>query len=77
MAQITIDIPVGAVSRVLDAIASEYNYNAATDGTKAVFAKKQVVEFLKRTVKEAEGSAAAKAAQSTVVSDVDTNVVIS
>jgi len=77
MAQLTIDIPAGVTSRVLDAIAYEYNYDALIDGTKAAFAKKQVIEFLKRTVKDHEGSGAVRAARSTVISDVDTNIVIS
>ena len=77
MAQIIIDIPNPVVTRVLDAIASEYNYNAGTDGTKAAFAKKQVIEFLKRTVKGSEGSVAVKTAADNVSTDVNSNIVIS
>lgn len=77
MAEITITIPNGVVNRVVDAIASEYNYDAAVDGTKNAFAKKQVIEFLKRTVKDAEASVATKTARDNAVSDVDSNVVLS
>lgn len=77
MAIIQIDIPAGVTNRILDAIALEYRYNANVDGTKFAFAKKQIIEFLKRTVKESEGSSQSRTVIQSVYSDVDSNVVIS
>jgi hypothetical protein len=77
MANLTLTIPDNVVNRVFDALASEYHYNAITDGTKAAFAKKVVTDFLKRTVRESETSAAQKNSITTITSDIDTNITIS
>lgn len=65
------------MSRVVDAIASEYHYDASKDGTKAQFAKAQVIAFLKRTVKDAEKSAAFRTAGTDVEDSVETDIAIS
>ena len=89
MADITITIPNPVLPRVVDAIATEYGYQAnipdvgnpgqfiPNPETKNQFAKKQVIEFLKRTVKTAEKSNAIVTARNAVETDVDTNVVLS
>lgn len=77
MANITLNIPDNILARVVDSIASEYNYNASTDGTKGEFAKKQVIEFLKRTVRDAEYANQAKSVRQTLEADINSNVVIS
>lgn len=74
MPTLSVDIPAGMTNRVLDAISAEYNYNPLTDGTKAAFAKKQVIEFLKRTVKASEKSASFKSTAQTIETDVETNI---
>lgn len=76
MAVITITIPDAYISRGLDAIAATYNYNAATDGTKAAFAKKQVGIWFKSVLADYEVGVAARAAAATVRTEIQTNVVI-
>lgn len=77
MADVTITIPNGVLARVLDAIAAEYNYDATQDGTKAQFAKAQIIAFVKRTIKAAEGSAEADFARRTKEQEIDSNISIS
>lgn len=77
MAQITLDIPAGAqTTRVLDAICALHGYNAATDGTKAAFAKKVVIRWVKEEVRRYEVRLAADAAVATASSGVDTGITI-
>lgn len=76
MATITLTIPDAIVPRVLEAFALEYSYNPETDGTKAQFTKVKIVEFLKRTVREAEGALAIKAAKLSSDNDVATSIII-
>lgn len=63
MASITINIPDAAVTRVLDAFASAYNWDGT--GTKAAFAKKQVAQYIKEIVTSEERKAVIEAARST------------
>jgi hypothetical protein len=72
MAQIQITIPDAVLPRVVDAFAATYGYQPTIDGapnpeTKAAFAKRQVIAFIKRTVADREAGAAADAARSTAV----------
>lgn len=76
MAQITIDIPNGVLSRVLDAFTVRYNYNPLTDGTKAQFAKQTVINFIKRTVHDAEVGSAVSTAVSNTEADINTNIIL-
>lgn len=66
MAQLTITIPDADLNRILDAFANQFNYNSATDGTKAQFARTQVIRFIRTTVKDSEGKAAKAAVDSGV-----------
>lgn len=71
MANITLTIPDNMLNRVVDAIASEYHYDASKDGTKAQFAKKVVTDFIKRTVKESELSLSIKNSSDSITADID------
>lgn len=77
MASITLTIPDPLVTRVIDAIASEYGYDPAKDGAKAQFAKIQLINFIKRTVRNYESSIAVKNAFQGVDDDVQNNILIS
>lgn len=68
MAQIVIDIPDAALTRVRDAFAARYGYPPFIDGvanpqTKAQFAKAQIADFVKQTVSDYEAMRAAEAAR--------------
>lgn len=76
MADITITIPNAVLSRVLDAVSVRFGYNAATDGTKAAFAKKQLIIWVKDIVRSHEGSAAGAAAQQAASESVDADITI-
>ena len=62
MATVTLTIPDAAMPRITEAFASTYGWNAQMGVTKAAFAKDQVIQFVKRTVVEAETRAAKQAA---------------
>jgi hypothetical protein len=47
---------------VLDSFAATYHYNAATDGTKAQFTKRKVIDYVKSVVAGYETQQAADAA---------------
>lgn len=47
---------------MLDAFATKYGYNPATDGTKAQFAKRRLAAHIQRIVVEVESGAAGDAA---------------
>lgn len=68
MAQIVINIPDADVSRVLNAFASEYNYDRYVEEggllSKAAFAKSKVIIFIKDVVKVHEHRNAVTAAVS-------------
>jgi hypothetical protein len=76
MATITITVPDAVVNRVLDAFAGTYQYNAATDGTKAAFAKKQLGLIAKRTTREWEASQASNSAYNAAFVAAETDIVI-
>jgi len=76
MASMTITIPDGILSRVLDGIANQFHYDALADGTKAAFAKQQVIAFILNTVRNAEVQAAASSAGVTAASNVNSQVTI-
>ena len=79
MASYNFAIPDGEVSRVLDAFAYVYPIPQIEDPgnpgtfipefTRAQWAKKQMKEFVRRTVKRAEQKAAADAAKAGIVVD--------
>lgn len=77
MASINITIPDAVVPRVLDAVASRYNWTPESGLTKAQFAKDVIVKWLKETVKMHEGNVASVAAQAASNQQVDQDIVIS
>lgn len=62
MADITVTIPDPQVQRVIDALCGFGGWTAETGLTKAQFAKAQVAEHLKRTVKNWEEQEAQRTA---------------
>jgi len=58
MAQIIIDIPDNIMLRVGNAFALRNNWNLETGTTKAQNAKKQIIEYIKRTIQEIESQEA-------------------
>jgi hypothetical protein len=83
MATLTINIPDAVATRVTNGIAKRFNYKATfEDGTpnpetKAQFARRKVIEFMKRAVKEAEVGTATDAAAEMAGSAVETEIVLS
>ena len=76
MATMTINIPDAVANRVTNGVCARYGYQAVfEDGTpnpetKAQFAKRMVILFIKRAVREAEMEAAAKAAEVEAATDI-------
>lgn len=75
MAQITITIPDAVVERVLDAFAVTYGYEDNGE-TRAQFAKRQVQEFIRRTVRDREAAIASHEAHLAAVADVDADIAL-
>lgn len=75
MAQIILNIPDAVVSRVTDAFASLYGYDAS-QGTKATFAKKIVTTYIMDNVKDYESRQAVTDAKTAAVSKVASEIVI-
>lgn len=76
MAQIIINIPDAVAVRVTNGICGAFNYTQAIEGvqnppTKAQFAKAQVIDFIKTTVKNYEANQAMETARSTVTADIE------
>ena len=73
MAQVLITIPDGAVARVLDGFAIRYNYdrNKLEAETKAQFAKRMLINFIKQSVVDIEADAARRTASTTVTTEVE------
>jgi hypothetical protein len=61
MAQLTLTIPDDEEQRVIRAIATRFGYNAETDGTRALFARKQLARIVKDIVVSQERDDAEKA----------------
>lgn len=76
MASITITIPDAVLNRVLDAIAATRSYNPGTDGTKAQFAKAQLVAWIKGIVVDYEGNNAANTANASARTTAQTDIAI-
>lgn len=67
MASITIAVPDAQVQRVLDAFCNTFGYNAATDGTKASFVRKQMASYAKEITLAYEANLAVIEAQKAYV----------
>lgn len=83
MAQINLNIPDPILPRVLNAFAKQYKYSPTLeDGspnpeTKQQHAKRRIVEFIKRTVREAEVEDAKNTAAASASASVDTDIILS
>ena len=77
MAQMIIQIPDALVNRVIDAVASQYGYKSEVDGTKAAFAKKVVIDFIKGIVRAYETNRDSVAARDAAVEKVNSEVTLS
>jgi len=83
MAIITITIPDPIANRVLNGFAKRYNYSPTLENgdpnpeTKAQFAKRKVIEFIKQAVREAEIQEAANAAATAAGQTADTDIQLS
>lgn len=71
MATMTVTVPDAALPRILDAFAAVYRWDPESGLTKAEFARRQVAEFVRRTVIENEQPARRAAAQSLLRGEVD------
>lgn len=71
MAQITLNIPDGSASRIVDAFAAEFSYDASSGLTKAQFTKQQVIEYLRHVTKNYEARLAANQSKTTIDSEID------
>lgn len=76
MANITITIPDAVLQRVLDAVAATRNYNPATDGTKAQFARAVLIAWLKGIVVDHEGNVATNNAAASARTTANTDIAI-
>lgn len=74
MAQMIINIPDVQSNRVMNAIAIKYGWTSESGMTKPVFAKDQLIQFIKRTVKDVEGDSQAQSLRDSINSDVDSNL---
>lgn len=83
MTTLTITIPNAITNRVIDGFAKRYNYSPLLENgdpnpeTKAQFAKRKVVEFIKQAVREAEIQDAANTAATSAGASADTEIVLS
>lgn len=71
MATMTINIPDAQLSKVVDGMCINYNYEPLINGlpnpeTKAVFARRMLIELLKRAVAAGEAKTARLAAEATL-----------
>lgn len=81
MAQIILNIPDPILPRVVDDIATKFNFalNGLNQETKGAFAKRMMITTVKQWLKDVEGSApydTARQNQAVVESDIDNNVSI-
>jgi len=82
MTTITINIPDNLTQRVINGFAKRYNYSATLESgepnpeTKAQFAKRKVVEFIKQAIREAEIQEATNAAATQAGASADSEIII-
>lgn len=76
MANITLQIPDAALNRIVDGICDAYNYTLAIEGmqnppTRGQFAKQQIINFIKTTVRNQEVNAAIKTTEATKNAEIE------
>ena len=76
MANITVTIPDASLTRVINGICNTFDYIRSIEGvenppTKAQFAKSVIIEFIKKTVKNAEINTQTKTTENTVNSEIE------
>ena len=82
MTQIIIEIPDNITQRVLNGIASRYHYSPILENgnpnpeSKGQFAKRMIIEFLKKAVKDAEVEDARNDAATIAAESVDSDIQI-
>lgn len=83
MASITINIPDQVLNRVINGFCERHGYMPLLENgepnpqTKAQFAKSKIIEYVKRSVIEAEANTARNEAETSVRADVETNIQLS
>lgn len=82
MTTITITIPDNITPRVINGFAKRYNYSPTLENgdpnpeTKAQFAKRKIIEYIKQSVKEAEMQDATNAAATTAGTSADKEILL-
>ena len=80
MATMTINIPDAVAVRVTNGMAGQFNYDAYAESggtmTKAQFARYQVIEFIRTSVKNYEAEQAATTARTSAVSNAEANLTL-
>lgn len=72
MATFTLTVPDALVPDMLDAFAALYGYDAATDGTRANFAKGKIRDYVKEVYTAHQATIGAEAARQSAISAADT-----
>lgn len=82
MATITINIPNPIANRVINGFAKRYNYSPLLENgdtnpeSKAQFAKRKLLEFIKQAVKEAEIQDATNLSATTAAESADAEIIL-
>lgn len=88
MALISITIPDAQLTRVVDGIAGQYNYQAMVPGaalsdppvtnpeTKNAFVKRMMIKWVKESVKAWEATQASNTARDTAITNAETNITL-
>lgn len=75
MATISIQIPDDKLTRIVDGLCSAYGYDLQKESgstlTKPQFAKRVIIEFIKKTVRDQEASTQTKTVEDTVSAEVN------
>ena len=83
MATITITIPAATTQRVLDGFCKRYGYSATMEGgapnpeTQAQFAKRKLIEHIKKAIRDQEIEDAINVAAGMAGTSVDTDILLS
>ena len=74
MAEIKIIIPDSKLQRVIDDICGALNYTGDKGETKAQYAKRMIIKYVKDTMKNYESQQAANVVIDTAMIDVENNI---